>query len=144
MAERFSVEARNEKATKLAFDKDDTWSLKYNLVWDKLFDLGLFDEEFYEREIALYTEKMNKYGVPLDSREDYTKLDWEAWTTVLTENDEYLRKIYRAISDMVCDAIQRVPVSDWYFTTTSDQRGFQNRTVLGGFFINMLKDEWCK
>ena len=144
MAERFMKEAANEKATKLAFDKDDTWSLKYNLVWDKLLGLSLFPESFYEKEIALYTEKMNEYGVPLDSRETYTKLDWEAWTTVLTDNKEYRDKIYEAIAKATSETCQRVPVSDWYDTETAGQSGFQNRTVLGGFFINILKDAWEK
>ena len=142
MAARFAKDAKNEKATKLAFDKDDSWSLKYNLVWDKLLDLGLFDDEFYKREIAVYTEKMTEYGVPLDSRKSYTKLDWEAWTTVLTDDEEYLAKIYKAIANTTSNTIQRVPVSDWYDTVTADQVGFQNRTVLGGFFINLLKDAW--
>ncbi len=142
MARRFELDAANEKATRLAFDKEDTWSLKYNLVWDRLLGLGLFSDEFYAREIALYTEKMKEYGVPLDSRKDYTKLDWEAWTTVLTDDEEYRDKIYACIAKMVNDTQQRVPITDWYDTETSYQVGFQNRSVLGGFYINMLKDEW--
>ena len=138
MAARFIVDAANEKATKLAFDKDDTWSLKYNAVWDKLLGLGLFPEEFYEKEVALYTEKCEKYGVPLDSRRFYTKLDWLAWTTVLTNNKEYADKIHACIADMVCDTKQRVPLTDWYETQSAKQCSFQHRSVVGGFFINML------
>ena len=33
----------------------------------------------------------------------------------------------------------RVPATDWYFTTTSIQRGFQHRTVVGGHFMKMLE-----
>ncbi len=139
MANRFLVDAKNEKATKLAFDKDDTWSLKYNAVWDKLLGLGLFPEEFYEREIALYTEKCEKYGVPLDCRRFYTKLDWLAWTTVLTDNKEYCDKIHACIADMVCETAQRVPLTDWYETKSAKQCSFQHRSVVGGFFINMLQ-----
>ncbi|MBQ9745939.1 MAG: DUF4965 domain-containing protein, partial [Clostridia bacterium] len=144
MARRFEVEAKDEKATRLAFDREGTWSLKYNLVWDKLLDLGLFGDDFYAREIEVYTEQMNEYGVPLDNRKTYTKLDWEAWTTVLTDNEEYRDKIYACIAKMVSDTQQRVPITDWYDTETSFQVGFQNRTVLGGFYINMLADEWKK
>ncbi|MBQ8862941.1 MAG: DUF4965 domain-containing protein [Clostridia bacterium] len=142
MARRFETEAMDEKATRLAFDREGTWSLKYNLVWDKLLGLGLFFDEFYAREIALYAEKMKEYCVPLDNRKMYTKLDWEAWTTVLTDNEEYRNKIYSCIAKMVSDTQQRVPITDWYDTETSFQVGFQNRTVLGGFYINMLKDMW--
>ena len=139
MASRFLVDAKNEKATKLAFDKDDTWSLKYNAVWDRLLGLELFPDEFYEREIALYTEKCEKYGVPLDCRRYYTKLDWLAWTTVLTDNKEYADMIHACIADMVCDTCQRVPLTDWYETKSAKQCSFQHRSVVGGFFINMLR-----
>jgi hypothetical protein len=43
---------------------------------------------------------------------------------------------------MITDTQVRVPITDWYDTITSFQSGFQNRTVLGGFYINMLKDAW--
>jgi hypothetical protein len=144
MARRFEVEAMDEKATRLAFDREGTWSLKYNLVWDKLLGLNLFGDDFYAKEIALYKEKMNEYGVPLDNRKTYTKLDWEAWTTVLTDDESYRADIYSRIAKMVSDTQQRVPITDWYDTVTSFQVGFQNRTVLGGFYINMLKDMWEK
>ncbi len=139
MAARFLTEARNEKATRLAFDQEDTWSLKYNAVWDRLLGLGLFPEEFYEREIALYTEKCEKYGVPLDCRRSFTKLDWLAWTTVLTDNSEYRDMIHARIAKMVSETIQRVPLTDFYDTKTCRQLTFQHRSVVGGFFINLLR-----
>ncbi|MBQ2955680.1 MAG: DUF4965 domain-containing protein [Clostridia bacterium] len=138
MAARFMIEARNEKATRLAFDQEDTWSLKYNAVWDRLLGLGLFPKEFYEREIALYIEKCEEYGVPLDCRRPFTKLDWLAWTTVLTDNTEYRDMIHAKIAKMVSDTVQRVPLTDFYDTITTHQHMFQHRSVVGGFFINLL------
>lgn len=138
MAERFLTEATNEKATKLAFDQDDTWSLKYNAVWDRLLGLDLFPKEFFEREVALYTEKFEKYGVPLDSRRYYTKLDWLAWTTVLTDRKEYRDRVHACIARMVSETVQRVPLADFFETKTAKQNCFQHRSVVGGFFINML------
>ena len=135
---RWAEEATNDEGSRLTFDNEDSWSLKYNMVWDRFFGLNLFSKEFYAKEIALYKNKMNKYGVPLDSRQDYTKLDWLAWTTVLTDNKAYCDAVYAAIRRMVEETTHRVPITDWYFTSTADFRGFQNRTVLGGYFINLL------
>ncbi|MDE5995048.1 MAG: DUF4965 domain-containing protein [Oscillospiraceae bacterium] len=54
----------------------DTWSLKYNLVWDKIFGFALFPEELYEKESRKYKDKLDTYGVPLDYRKSLTKTDW--------------------------------------------------------------------
>ncbi len=124
---------------RLAFDKADTWSIKYNLAWDKLFKLNIFDEDIFETEISYYKTKINEYGLPLDSRSDYTKSDWQMWSTVLCNDIQYRDSIISAMRKMLTDTEDRVPFTDWYFSSTAIQRGFQNRTVQGGLFINLLK-----
>lgn len=80
-------------------------------------------------------------AVPLDSRSDYTKLDWELWTAALTDDKEYVNAICDAVYLAVSETAQRVPITDWYFASTAKQAGFQNRTVLGGFYILLLLDK---
>ncbi len=123
---------------KLAFDKEDTWSTKYNLVWDKLFNLGIFDDDIFETEVNYYKTKINKYGLPLDCRSLYTKSDWQMWSTVLTDDKEYRDMIISDMLLMLNDTVDKVPFTDWYYTHDARQVGFQNRTVQGGLFINML------
>ncbi|MCQ2385840.1 MAG: DUF1793 domain-containing protein, partial [Clostridia bacterium] len=106
--------------------------------------LGLFDETVYAEEVSLYRTKMNRYGVPLDCRADYTKLDWLEWTTVLTDDPGYLRDVTDAIARMLDETPDRVPVTDWYFTSTARMRAFQARSVVGGFFINPLAEKLKK
>jgi len=125
---------------RLAFDQAGTWSIKYNLVWDKLFGLGIFDNDVFETEVNSYLNRINRYGLPLDSRRDYTKSDWQMWSTVLTENKDYEKAIVDAMWTCLDEIRERVPFSDWYNTSTPHMVGFQNRTVQGGLFINLLKD----
>lgn len=125
---------------KLSFQGDrETWSLKYNLVWDRLLDLDVFDPKVAQTEIAYYKKKMHPYGVPLDSRSDYTKSDWQMWTTMLTDDAAYRNAVVQAMTHALRDMDQRVPFPDWYFTTKAKKCLFQNRTVQGGLYICMLE-----
>ncbi len=146
MADRWTKEAKkqNGKGWRLTFDLEDTWSMKYNIIWDRLLGLDLFDEKVFREEIEVYTEKMNRYGVPLDSRSNYTKLDWMAWTTVMTDNEDYTKKVYESIALMMKDAPERVPITDWYYTLDAHKAGFQARSVLGGFYINLVAKTFLK
>ncbi|MBO5222171.1 MAG: DUF4965 domain-containing protein [Clostridia bacterium] len=124
---------------RLAFDQPETWSIKYNLVWDKLFGLDIFDKDIFETEVNGYLKRINRYGLPLDCRKDYSKSDWQMWSTVLTDNKEYEQAIINAMWTCMDEIRERVPFSDWYNTSTPHMVGFQNRTVQGGLFINLLK-----
>ncbi len=138
-AARWKKEAYENGHYKLAFDKNDSWSIKYNLVWDKLFGLDIFDDDVFTSEINYYKTKVNKYGLPLDCRSLYTKSDWQMWSTVLADDKEYTDMIVSAMLNFLKESPDMVPFSDWYYTDTARQVSFQNRTVQGGLFINMLK-----
>jgi hypothetical protein len=125
---------------RLAFDKPGTWSQKYNLVWDKLLKLNLFPAEVTRKEIAFYETKFNKFGLPLDNRENYTKLDWVIWTATLADNQKDFEKIADGGYKFADEGQVRVPLGDWYYTVSGEQHHFQARSVVGGIFIKMLDD----
>lgn len=126
---------------KLAFDKPGTWSQKYNLIWDQILHLNLFPTRVRETELAFYLRHLNLYGLPLDSRADYTKLDWELWTATLSGSADQFNALMSPIAKWVNETPSRVPLTDWYDTKTGKQVGFQARSVVGGVYIKALADE---
>lgn len=138
LAVRWEREAFAGDHYSLTFHTKESWSLKYNLVWDKLLDLHVFDKKIAETEVAYYLTKMNPYGIPLDSRCDYTKSDWEMWTAVLTENETYRSAIIDTMWEALCSLDRRAPFPDWYHTEKAVAEGFQNRSVQGGLFMLLL------
>lgn len=123
---------------RLTFEKEDSWSLKYNLVWDKFFHSNLFSNQVYEREINYYLTKTNQYGVPLDSRRDYTKSDWILWCAAFAQTDEQAKALIKPVAEYVQKTASRVPFSDWYDTVTGKYCHFIARSVQGGIYMPLL------
>ena len=87
-----------------------------------------------------YGTKLNRFGLPLDNRKEYTKLDWEIWTATLAESSADFKALVAPIYDWLNNPPSRVPLTDWYWTTDGKQAGFQARSVVGGVYIKMLRD----
>ncbi len=138
MAARWEPMAADGDHYRLAFDKPGTWSQKYNLVWDRLLGLNLFDPAIARKEVAFYLRNQNKYGLPLDNRSGYTKLDWITWSAVLAPDRDGFETLIGPVHKFLNESPSRVPMTDWYWTTEGTQRGFQARSVVGGVYLQLL------
>jgi len=141
MAQEWVKMADDGDHFRLTFDKPGTWSQKYNLIWDKLLKMGIFPEDVVQKEISYYLSKQNKYGLPLDNRETYTKTDWIIWTATLAQDKATFEKFISPVYLFMDITPDRVPMSDWVFTDKPNQRGFQARSVVGGYYMKMLDDK---
>jgi hypothetical protein len=145
-AKRWAAEASDGDHFRLAFDRPGTWSQKYNLVWDRVLGLRLFPPEVARKEMAFYRRTQEQYGLPLDNRRLYTKLDWITWTATLTGDGADFAALVDPVFDFLNTTPHRVPMSDWYWTHDATKTGFQARPVVGGVFLRLLYDQavWKK
>lgn len=138
MAARLTEKIGTHGSTPLTLDGQG-WSMKYNLLWDKVLSLGLMPEEFYTNELQSYLPRLNRFGLPLDSRADYTKSDWICWTAAMAEDAEVRSALIAPIARMLRETTSRVPFSDWYDTKTGRYQAFIARSVQGGVYAPMLR-----
>ena len=150
LAREFAVkwvkEADDGDHFRLAFDRPGTWSQKYNLVWDRILGLNLFPDAALRKEMDYYKKMQNKYGLPLDNRKEYTKLDWITWTATLTQDRKDFEALVDPLLTFLNESPDRSPMTDWYQTKTARKVGFTARPVVGGVFLQMLYDKttWAK
>ena len=138
MARRLEEKIGSGGDTPLTLDGEG-WSMKYNLLWDRVLGLGLFPQAFYDHELHSYLKRINAYGLPLDSRADYTKSDWICWVAAMADDPELRAALLAPIARMLRETPSRVPFSDWYDTKTGVYEHFIARSVQGGVFAPMLR-----
>ena len=132
---------------RLTFDTNqDTWSMKYNLVWDEILGFNVFDADIAETEVAYYLTKFNAYGLALDQRSYTTKSDWLMWSATLSSDKATFEKFITPMYNFYNETTGRCPMPDLYQTNSTNHRTgwLQARSVVGGYWIKMLKDKKTK
>ena len=139
----------NPPHSMLFYGDTDTHGLLYNLYADKLLGLDLVPKEIYDMQDAFYQTIGNQYGVPLDSRWLWTKLDWELWSAAYCSR-ETLDYFTSRIAKWINETTTNCPMTDLYETKGGDYADefdsdgnehrivFQNRPVVGGVFAPLL------
>ena len=159
MAADWAARAANADGSyRLAFDREGTWSMKYNIVWDKVFGTNIMPKALLAAETASYFNRMQPFGMPLDNRAAYTKSDWLIWTGTLYGTREEFERFVAPMWQAFHTTPARVPMTDWYWThtgldktyesrsyngkhTTGVLKSFRNRTVQGGLFMKLLAEK---
>ena len=131
--------ANSDGSFRLAFDKPDSFSMKYNMIWDKLWKTELFPPCVMYSEFSSCKKHINAYGMPLDNRKTYTKSDWLVWTASFAPTKEEFKEFISPLWRAYNETPSRCPMTDWYDTVTSQVIGFRARTVQGGLFIKFLE-----
>jgi len=138
-----ALDASDPDHTKLQFDLEGSWSQKYNLLYQYVLDLEHkpFDDSVVALEETFYAGKINQFGVPLDDRADFTKLDWSMWCAAMGSEAQF-QAITNATFAFADACTNRVPLSDWTETSTptcqKGNTGFRARPVMGGIYAKLL------
>lgn len=147
-----SAMASTNDHLKLTYDSDDSsWSQLYNLLPDKLYDLGLFDADFYQMQAVWYARQACEhsfcpcpeeasadapfapfavpYGVPLDSQSDGSKTDFSLWMAGIYHDNSTMRDIFiEGVYDYLVFGSSGQAVPDYYSANNATQiGGFVNR-----------------
>jgi hypothetical protein len=115
--------------------------LLYNLYADTLLSTKLVPQSIYDMQSTFYPTVAEEYGVPLDTRDLFTKSDWEMWTASIASastKSMFISKLANWIN--VTDTNRAFP--DLYDTTTGNfatggtapSNPFIARPVVGGHF----------
>ena len=130
--------ARDDTNYRLQYDLPNTWSQKYNLVYQSILSLHLFPADVAKLESAFYQTKMLDFGLPLDSRGHLTKGDWTSWVAAFNGDKEQEDAIFAKLYKFANESPDRVPMSDFYDAGTGHVLGFRARPVMGGLFVRAL------
>ena len=141
--------------------KDDSWSLQSNLYLDVLLELNTFPTEAYKMQTDFHPTVRKEAGVPLDSRDSWTKTDWMTFAAATAMapgvGNEGVRDMF--IDDIhayMTNGLNNVPFSDKFWTESKMGRdgkhhdigthdGYRARPVVGGHFALLAMsgpDQW--
>lgn len=130
--------------TKLQYNLNDTWSQKYNALYQYILSSGgmkpLFPTTLMDSEVKFYQSVLQLWGLPLDSRGTLSKTDWSSWIAAMSsDQSQFSKQIFQYLYKFAMSSpSKQVPFSDWYDTADGAVLGFRARPVQGGLFAKAL------
>lgn len=140
MAREWETLAFDGDHYRLSFDRQGSWSLKYNLIWDKLLQLNVFSEKVVRLETSYYMRMLDVYGCPLSNDTDYARTDCSVWVAALNKDRRLFSQFINSIYKYMNETKIRVPMADTYNTLNQKTRVTTwGRAVSGAYFIKLLE-----
>ncbi|OJJ44210.1 hypothetical protein ASPZODRAFT_18402 [Penicilliopsis zonata CBS 506.65] len=132
----------NPPHSTLAYGANDTHGLLYNLYADAELGLDLVPQSVYEMQSNFYQTVQLTYGVPLDTRHNYTKGDWEMFTAAVASKSTQQMFIHD-LAVWIDQTPTNRAMTDLYNTVGGNypEVTFVARPVVGGSFALLLLQE---
>ncbi|KAJ4395919.1 hypothetical protein N0V93_000135 [Gnomoniopsis smithogilvyi] len=121
--------------TTLDYNDPTSWGVLYNLYADRLLGLNFVSDDIYTIQSNFYPTVALTYGVPLDTRHDWVKSDWEMFAAAIAEESTRSLLIDLQVN-WINNTPQTTPYGDLFDGETGGYTGanFEARPVLGGTF----------
>lgn len=125
---------------RLAFDLPDSWSQKYNFVWDKVLGFDILPRQVYRKEIAHYLKQQNEFGLPLDNRYSWSRVECSVWCATMADDMKEFEQLTIRCGNIFIIPLPVIRWGDWFETTDAKYINFRARSVVGGVFMKTLED----
>ena len=63
------------------------------------------------------------------------------WTAAISPNQNTFEKFESPLYKYINETVSRVPISDWHDTYSGDWIGFRGRSVIGGYWMQVLMNK---
>lgn len=121
--------------TMLDYNDPTSHGVLYNLYADRLLSLNFVYDYIYTIQSNFYPTVAEAFGVPLDTRHDWVKSDWEMFAAAIAEESTRTLLI-DLLAKWINETPQTTPFGDLFVGETGDYTGtdFTARPVVGGMF----------
>ncbi|KJE89729.1 hypothetical protein CAOG_08481 [Capsaspora owczarzaki ATCC 30864] len=118
-----------------------TWSLKYNLLFDRVLKLGLFADAVMTTEQTFYTPKMGAYGLPVDSTTSANGRVGEQGFVAAIGTTAQFTSIFDKLFLYANTTASRLPLGDYYVVGSGANVDFRAGAFVGGLYARELLED---
>ncbi|KKY31115.1 putative glutaminase-like protein [Diaporthe ampelina] len=119
----------------LTYNDPSSHGLLYNIYADRLLGLNFVPQQIYDIQSEFYPTLATDFGVPLDTRHNWIKSDWELWAAAVASEETKKMFIDKQVY-WINNTPQTIPYGDLIDGDTGGYtpNQFRARPVMGGMF----------